>query len=598
MGPTFIGNEIQPIETQSLTENGTGGTRTTTERLGFTAYYDPFFFFDQTNPDIVPLPNDNVTLPGSPLNLFYDQWVPVPSSTPGSSNGTAYLPGTSNWMPISGVRDQNGYLRVDDPNVATVGFGSDPFYDVGAFEYRILSPPEVTAVGAVTNAASPGGSQNINFYSTTTLVGANLTPEEIDVQVNQLIDPNSINNLSVQLVGSGGDGLFGNGNDVPINLSGKLSFNNTTHTLVIKLAEAGLVLPTDKYRLTLLGNGSQVLTNPQGLALDGENTVNGSPDGALLPLPSGDGFPGGNFYDNFIINTTPPVVKTGSFQLSPSSDTNIVGDFITTATQPTFIGAITEPNPALVPVSGQTAILDIGVALLSTTGTTTIYYADSPNIPAALVPYLRNNAGTGVTDANGNFSVTVGVDGAGTGLVKNTSPLTTAPYNVGSSGMLTPLPGTVSGYYVARVRVVDQSLNESNAATANFVVDTSAPAVTVASPAPNSVLSQSTTPLTFVVDANKNMDLTHFTTAQIQLLKSSANGSFTTGTTTIAISPTITVKYLAAGSAREPEDLVPRRSALPPPRGSPMAFTSSPSWAREPMQSATSPATRPQAAAS
>ena len=164
----------------------------------------------------------------------------------------------------------------------------------------------MTGVTAITNSTSSGGSQTIPFYSTTTLVGANLTPQEIDVQFNQLIDPNTINGLSVQLIGSGGDGIFGNGNDVTINLAGKLSFNNATHTLVINLSGAGLVLPTDKYRLTLLGSGSQVLPNPQGLALDGENTVNDSPDGAQLPLPSGDGFPGGNFYDTFIINTTPP----------------------------------------------------------------------------------------------------------------------------------------------------------------------------------------------------------------------------------------------------------------------------------------------------
>jgi len=119
-------------------------------------------------------------------------------------------------------------------------------------------------VTAITNSQSPGGSQSINFYSTTTLVGANLTPQEIDVQFNQLIDPNTINGLSVQLVGSGGDGIFGNGNDVTINLAGKLSFNNATHTLVINLSGAGLDLPPDKYRMTLLGNGSQVLRNPQG----------------------------------------------------------------------------------------------------------------------------------------------------------------------------------------------------------------------------------------------------------------------------------------------------------------------------------------------
>ena len=49
-----------------------------------------------------------------------------------------------------------------------------------------------------------------------------------------------------------------------------------------------------------------------------------------------------------------------------------------------------------------------------------------------------------------------------------------------------PLPGTVTGYYVARARIIDQSGNQSSAtdpnAQANFVVDTAAPTVSVTNP--------------------------------------------------------------------------------------------------------------------
>ncbi len=304
--------------------------------------------------------------------------------------------------------------------------------------------------------------------------------------------------------------------------------------------------------MILIGSGSQVIASPQGIALSGANlSDNDDPtSGVQLPLPSGNGFPGGNFYDNFIINTTPPIVNSSTFKLAPASDTNIVGDYVTQAALPSFVGTITEPNAALVPLAGQTAILDVGIAVV-TAGVTTVYYADTPNLPANLLPYVRNNAGTALTDANGNFTVTVGVDAAGTGLVTNTTALLDSPYNVGSSGILAnatnPLPGTVSGYYVARVRVTDQSGNVSNPATAPFVVDTTPPVVTVANPVNNSVINPSSTPFTFVVDASQNLDLTHFTTAQIQLLQSSSTGSFTTGTTVITINPTITVDYLDAG---------------------------------------------------
>ncbi len=297
------------------------------------------------------------------------------------------------------------------------------------------------------------------------------------------------------------------------------------------------------------GSGSQVLSSPQGIALDGENlTNNNDPNsGVQLPLPSGDGYPGGNFYDNFIINTTPPIVTKGTFQLDPTSDSNIVGDFVTFTNSPSFIGSITEPNPVLVPLAGQTAIVDIGIAARDANGVLVDYF-DPASTPSFLLPYLRPNAGTSLTDVNGNFVVSVGIDGAGTGIVTNTNPLLDSPYSVGSSGKLTPLPGTVNGFYVARARVIDQSGNSSNPgdpnSMANFVVDTVNPTVTVTSPTPNSVITTPSGPQVFTVQTSENMDLTHFTTSQIQLLQSAPNGSFTgTGVTTIPINSNISVLF-------------------------------------------------------
>ena len=130
-----------------------------------------------------------------------------------------------------------------------------------------------------------------------------------------------------------------------------------TQILYISLGASGLVLRTDAYRLILVGSGSSVLYNPQGVALDGENLTNNNDPitGVQLPLPSGNGYPGGNFYNNFIINTVASTIVPGTFQLSPSSDSNVVGDFVTNVTTPTFEGTISEPNTALVPLAGQTA---------------------------------------------------------------------------------------------------------------------------------------------------------------------------------------------------------------------------------------------------
>ena len=88
----------------------------------------------------------------------------------------------------------------------------------------------------------------------------------------------------------------------------------------------------------------------------------------------------------------------------------------------------------------------------------------------------------------------VGVDAANTGLVTNTSPCPTCRfYNVGPDGLLSPLPGDDSGYYVARVRVIDQSGNQSNPNDPNaqvpFVVDTTPPTVEFTTPTPGQVIT-------------------------------------------------------------------------------------------------------------
>ncbi len=58
-------------------------------------------------------------------------------------------------------------------------------------------------------------------------------------------------------------------------------------------------------------------------------------------------------------------------------------------------------------------------------------------------------------------------------------PTCSAPTTSGSTACLSPLPGDDSGYYVARVRIIDQSGNQSNPNDPNaqlpFIVDTTPP---------------------------------------------------------------------------------------------------------------------------
>ena len=102
-------------------------------------------------------------------------------------------------------------------------------------------------------------------------------------------------------------------------------------------------------------------------------------------------------------------------------------------------------------------------------------------------------------------------------------------YNVGSSGVLSPLPGTDSGYYVARVRIIDQSGNQSNPNDPNaqvpFVVDNTPPTATFTSPTSGQVITSLTNgQIQFTFTTNKNIDLTHFNASSIALISAGPDG--------------------------------------------------------------------------
>ncbi len=473
-------------------------------------------------------PSQIVTLPGSTAFSFSDQWQPTLTTDPSGDALANPIPGTYDYAPYLGQRDLLGFIRAPKTGAPGVGFGSNPFIDIGAYQYVNLHPPQVTGV---TETPSLGATP-VNFYTVgTSPAGANATPWTINITFNGPIDPNSITANTVQLVDLGSNPAAPVEND--INLAGKLSYDSSTDTVIINLGAAGLTLSTDAYQITLFGSGSPVLTNPQGIALDGENTAGDTSTGAQLALPSGNGYPGGNFFDSFIIDTTPPSVLAGSLKLDPASDTNIVGDNITSSAAPTFDGTVSEPNAQLVPVAGQTAIVDIGIAVV-TNGVLTTYF-DPTLLPAAdksLAQYIRANAGSGISSTGGAFQVTVGVDGANTGLVTNTTPLPTLQgvYNVGPDGLLSPLPGDDSGFYVARVRVIDQSGNQSSTtdpnAQAPFVVDNTPPTITFAAPTANQIITNlgSSNEITFTLTTSENIDQTHFTAASLQVINAGPDG--------------------------------------------------------------------------
>ena len=213
--------------------------------------------------------------------------------------------------------------------------------DIGAYQYVNLHPPEVTGVTETpTQGATP-----VNFYTVGGISGVNQTPWTINITFNGPISPSTINANTVTLVDLGSNPS--QPLDQDINLSGKLSYDSATDTLVINLAAAGLTLghrrlPDHPVRQRVAG-----AHQPPGRGPGRRKHGRAAPRPARnWPLPSGNGYPGGNFFDSFIINTTPPAVVAGSLTMDPASDTNIVGDNITTTDLPTFDGTDQRAQPA------------------------------------------------------------------------------------------------------------------------------------------------------------------------------------------------------------------------------------------------------------
>ncbi len=426
-----------------------------------------------------------VALGGLASRTFLDQFIAVLPGTPGASPGVGG-DGAVNWfLPVGGERDQRGFLRQDDTNVPNVGFGAQPFFDLGAQEYRQLFPPEVTAVLA-TSAANPSG---VNLYAAGRVAGSNQTPDAIVIAFNKPLDPSTINTLDVLLEGSAGTGNF----SAPtfINLAGRLAFDPSTNSLVI--TTAGLNLTSDEYRVVLKGVGANVIRDPQGNALDGRNLDpnNNDPNTNQLPLPSGTGRPGSDFSVTFTIDTSAPVVTPGSFILAAASDTS-GGLDITSVNTPTFTGNVTDVFPPANARQGLSVFLDVAV-----------------NGTSGDFNYL--NVGSAVTDAAGNFSVTA------------TTPLPDSPYNVGPDGFLPP-PYTAdnTGYSVARIRVFDQAGNMSTFNDPNslfkFYIDTTHPQITATTPTIGSLDSPTSTTLHVTFNTSENINPSTLTAASIGIV--------------------------------------------------------------------------------
>lgn len=136
----------------------------------------------------------------------------------------------------------------------------------------------------------------IQVTSLTPAPNANLDgqPLQIVAGFSRDLDVSTVNALTFTLTASGGDGNFDSGNEGAIAAANISVPGGNQASAVFDLA--GVTLADDTYRVTLVGDGANVIMDLDANALDGEGPG----------FPSGDGSAGGDFIAQFTIST--PVV--------------------------------------------------------------------------------------------------------------------------------------------------------------------------------------------------------------------------------------------------------------------------------------------------
>lgn len=157
--------------------------------------------------------------------------------------------------------------------------------------------------GGGNGGSSSGAEDSFQVDSVTPADQAQLAnfPSEIRVTFNSSPSASSITTSSASIRQSGGDGDFSNGNETSISWN-SVSVSGST----ARFDFSGTNLNDDSYRITLRGNGNDVIASSTDKVLDGNNSGNA----------------GGNFTSDFTVmagapsSTTFSAIQTEVFNLS------------------------------------------------------------------------------------------------------------------------------------------------------------------------------------------------------------------------------------------------------------------------------------------
>ncbi len=150
----------------------------------------------------------------------------------------------------------------------------------------------------------------IQVSSLTPAPNATLTtvPMQIVAGFSRDLDVSTVNAMTYTLTASGGDGNFNSGNETQITAAGITVPVGNQASAVFDLT--GVALVDDTYRVTLSGNGANMIMDLDANALDGEFS------GAF---PSGNGAQGGDFIAQFTLQTAPLPVTVVSLTPAPNA---------------------------------------------------------------------------------------------------------------------------------------------------------------------------------------------------------------------------------------------------------------------------------------
>jgi hypothetical protein len=343
-----------------FTNKSSIGVYRATTFLGSSIGGDQFFIDTNGNRVISPDEKAITLVPQAPVEFLSESFtVKVPRTQISNDEGIVRFQVTTG--PFAGFTDEAP--NPDSGTPADSGVVT-PLQVVGlnfqSGETRKLTIPLATTLPKSTIAIPASAGQPAVAIGT---VGLEATLDGGDSLLAALVDPQSVRRDTVLLIGSGGDDMFNDGNEITVSANQIRVGTKTRTNDTIFFDLTGVSLQPDLYQFVILGDDP--VRDLNGIPLDGE-FLDRNGDGVVenADLPSGDGMPQGDFIATFRLDEPPEII---SFRLTRPTDQNVdppgttpgdtgvIGDGLTNTQTPNFVGVVSDDRlPIIGDLPGDT----------------------------------------------------------------------------------------------------------------------------------------------------------------------------------------------------------------------------------------------------